>query len=128
MKSFCKKTQNFRALGAPPPDPQTRPPPLRISGYAPGCHQQIYYKLRNGGGYSVLVNYQFLSNFFSLAPPQLFFSINCIQNRLLSLSFIELFDFVIYQHLNKRTKILPLATFQIAHLWNQFNHVCTANF
>ena len=93
------------------------------------CHQQIYYKLRNGVGYSVLVNYQFLSNFFSLAPPpQLFFSINCMRNRLLRVSFIELFDFVIYQHLNKRTKILPLATFQMAHLWNQFNHVCTANF
>ena len=26
--------QNFRALGAPPPDPQNSPPPLRISGYA----------------------------------------------------------------------------------------------
>ena len=35
-----------------------------------GCHQQIYYKLRNRGGYSVLVNYQsLLSNLFSLAPP-----------------------------------------------------------
>ena len=22
MKLFCKKTQNFRALGAPPPDPR----------------------------------------------------------------------------------------------------------
>ena len=35
------------------------------------CHQQIYNKLRNrgGGGYLVLVNYQFISNFFSLAPP-----------------------------------------------------------
>ena len=39
----------------------------------PRCHQQIYYKLRNGGGgaISVLVNYQFLSNFFSLAPSPL---------------------------------------------------------
>ena len=58
MKLFCKKTQNFRALGAPPPDPRAsggfapkppasggwglrpqtpkQPPPLRISGYAPG--------------------------------------------------------------------------------------------
>ena len=27
--------QNFRALGAPPPDPPYSPPPLRISGYAP---------------------------------------------------------------------------------------------
>ena len=93
------------------------------------CHQQIYYKLRNReGGYSVLVNYQFLSNFFSLAPPQLFFSIKCIRNKLLRVSSFELFDFIIYQHLNKRTKILPLATSQIAHLCNQFNHVRTANF
>ena len=80
------------------------------------------------GGYSVLVNYQsFLSNLFSLAP-QLFFSINCIRNWLLCVSFIELFDFIIYQHLNKRTNILPLASSQIAHLCHQFNHVCTANF
>ena len=28
------------------------------------------------------------------------------------MSFIELFDFIIYQHLNKRTNILPLATSQ----------------
>ena len=35
------------------------------------------------------------------------------------MSFVELFDFIIYQHLNKRTKILPLATSQIAHLCNQ---------
>ena len=78
----------------------------------------------------MLVNYQlFLSNLFSLAPPpQLFFSKNCIRNRLLRVSFIELFDFTIYQHLNKRTNILPLATSQIAHLCHQFNHVCTANF
>ena len=54
-------------------------------------HQQIYYKLiyRGGGGCSVLVNYEsFLSNLFSLAP-QLFFSINCIRNRLLRVSFID---------------------------------------
>ena len=72
-------------------------------------------------GYSVLVDYEsFLSNFFSLAPPpQLFFSINCIRNKLVHVSFVELFDFIIYQHLNKRTKILPLATSQIAHLCNQ---------
>ena len=39
------------------------------------CHQQIYYKLRHGGGggYSVLVKYQFLSNFFSLATPPIIF-------------------------------------------------------
>ena len=84
---------------------------------------------RGGGGYSVLVNYQsFLSKLFSLAPPQLFLSINCVQNRLLRVSFIELLDFTINQHLNKRTKILLFATSQIAHLCNQFNQVCTANF
>ena len=26
LRYFCKKTQNFRALGAPPPDPQNSPP------------------------------------------------------------------------------------------------------
>ena len=84
-----------------------------------------------GGGrsYSVLVNYQsFLSNFFSLAHSQLFFFVNCRRNRLLFVSFIEQYDFIIYLHLNKRTKILPLATSQIAHLCYQFNHVCSANF
>ena len=44
------------------------------------------------------------------------------------MSFIELYEFIICQHLNTRIKILPLATSQIAHLCNQFNHVCTANF
>ena len=34
LSYFCKKMQNLRALGAPPPDPQNSPP-LRISGYAP---------------------------------------------------------------------------------------------
>ena len=37
------------------------------------------------------------------------------------MSFIELFNFIIYQRLNKRTKILPLATSQLAHLCYQFN-------
>ena len=63
-----------------------------------------------------------------ISPPQLFFSINCIRNRLLRVSFVELFDFIIYLHLNKRTNILPLATSQIAHLCIPFNHACTANF
>ena len=73
--------------------------------------------LEIGGDHSVLVNYQtFLSNLFLLAPPppQLFFSNNCGRNRLLRVSFNELYDFTFYQHLNKTTKILPLATFQIA--------------
>ena len=33
-----------------------------------------------------------------------------------------------YRHVNKRTKILPIVTFRIAHLCNQFNHVRPANF
>ena len=36
------------------------------------------------------------------------------------MSFIEPHDFIIYLHLNTRIKILPLATFQIAHLCNEF--------
>ena len=40
------------------------------------CYQQIYYKVRNRwGGYSVLINYQFLLNFFSSAPPHNYFSL-----------------------------------------------------
>ena len=48
LSYFLKKIQNFRVLGAPPqtpsslwrlgtppPDPQTQPPQMRISGYAP---------------------------------------------------------------------------------------------
>ena len=27
LSYFCKEMQNFRALGAPPPDPQNSPPP-----------------------------------------------------------------------------------------------------
>ena len=38
------------------------------------------------------------------------------------MGFIELHNFMIYQHLNKRTKILPSATSHIAHLHNQFNY------
>ena len=39
------------------------------------CYQQICYKLRNrggGGGLFSIVNYQILSNFFSLAPLIIF--------------------------------------------------------
>ena len=42
---------------------------------------------------------------------------NCIQHRLLRVSFIELLDFIFYQNLNKRIKILPFATSQIAHFY-----------
>ena len=41
IKWFLQKMQNFRALGALPPNPQTpktAPPPLRISGNAPGSY------------------------------------------------------------------------------------------
>ena len=30
---------------------------------------------------------------------------------------------MIYQHVNKRTEILPLATSHVAHLYNRLNHV-----
>ena len=93
----------------------------------------INYGTGGGGGLfsiSYLQAISLKSLFISppLSPPQLFFSINCIRNRLLRVSFIEVFDFIIYQHINKRTYILPLATSQIAHLCHQFNHVCSANF
>ena len=35
---------------------------------------------------------------------------------------------MIYQHVNNRAKILPLATFHIAHLCKQFNQVCITIF
>ena len=82
-------------------------------------------------GYSVLVNYQSLvSILFPLAPLQLFFSIKYKWSKLLRMSFIKLLDFMlmIYQHPNKKTKILSLTTSHIGHLYNQLNHVCTANF
>ena len=82
-----------------------------------------------GGGYSVSVIYKsLLFNIFSLAPPQLSFFVKYRQKRSLRVSFIELKDFTIYQHVNKRTNILALATYDIAHLCSQFNHVCPANF
>ena len=44
-----------------------------------------------GGGYSVLLNYQLLAlNFFSLVPSQLFFSMKYKRNRLLRVIFLEL--------------------------------------
>ena len=54
------------------------------------------------------------------------FSIRYRQKRLLCVSFVEVQDFMIYQLVSKRTKILPVAISQIAHLCNQFNHVCIA--
>ena len=35
LSYFCKKMQNFQALGAPIPDPKIIPPPSRIFHYAP---------------------------------------------------------------------------------------------
>ena len=84
LSYFCKKMQNFRALGAPPPDPcasggwglnpqtpisgswglcpQTpkRSPPLRISGYAPGstsAQLQTIVKLLGGDAVKLLGDY-----------------------------------------------------------------------
>ena len=56
--------------------------------------------------------------FFSVSPLTLpfIFLYKDRRNRLLCVSFLELHDFMIYQHVNKRAKILPLATFHIAHL------------
>ena len=73
------------------------------------------------GGYSALVDYQsFLSNFFSLAPSQVFFFLHCQRIGLLQVNFIEQYDFVIYQHLNftishppNSSLPTPLATPQI---------------
>ena len=42
--------QNFRALGAPPPDPQNSPP-LRISGYAPVLDGGLEAEHPAAGGY-----------------------------------------------------------------------------
>ena len=93
-------------------------------------HQQTYYKLRNGRGaiQYYIITIHLPQKFFSLVPSQLFFSIKYKRNRLPCVSFLELYDFMIYQHVNKKAKILPLATFHIAHLCKQFNQVCTANF
>ena len=65
-----------------------------------------------GGGLFVLVNYQsFLSNFFSLAPSQVFFFVNCRRNGLLQVNFIEQYDFIIYQHLNFTISHPPNSSF-----------------
>ena len=97
-----------------------------------GAINKYTINLEIGRGYPVLDNYQsFLSNLFSLAPTPpilLLYKLLTKYCRLLHVSFLELCEFIIYQHLNKRTKILPSATTQIAHLCNQFNHVYTANF
>ena len=44
LSYFCKKMQNFRALGAPLPDPQDSPI-LRIFGYAPEREKRNIEKL-----------------------------------------------------------------------------------
>ena len=52
---LCSQTPNLRQLGASPPDPHWPPaagsspqtpqtaPPLRISGYAPGCREHQHF-------------------------------------------------------------------------------------
>ena len=40
LSYFCKKLQEFRALGALAPDPQNNPP-IRISGYAPALISSV---------------------------------------------------------------------------------------
>ena len=43
LSYFCKKMQNFQALGAEPPDPQNSPP-LRISGYEPAFFSITHFQ------------------------------------------------------------------------------------
>ena len=38
LSYFCKKMQNFRTLGALPPDPQDSPPPLQMLATRLGVH------------------------------------------------------------------------------------------
>ena len=65
--------------------------------------------------YCMVIFQSLLLNIFQLVLfPQLFFSLNYRRNRLLRVSFVELNDFIIYQYLNKGTKILSLATSHIA--------------
>ena len=56
----------------------------------------------------------------SISPLIISFCIKYRRSRLLLESFIELliYDFMIYQLVNKRTEILPIAISQIAHLCN----------
>ena len=55
--------QQFQALGAPPPDPQNSPPPLRILGYAPGCRENYCKSITKkdkhfaGNKYSKMLRY-----------------------------------------------------------------------
>ena len=53
LSYFCKKMQNFWALGAPPPDPHKQPLPLRISGYAPGRYPIFFYILGKKSRFNV---------------------------------------------------------------------------
>ena len=63
---FVKNRQNFRALGAPLPDPGKSLPPLQISGYAPDSNHV----------FALLI---FMPPEFSLTPD--FRSINFYQNK-----------------------------------------------
>ena len=68
LSYFCKKMQNFRVRGgsppdaiglrrleALPPDPKINPPPLRISGYAPGSilGENLFFGLHLNSGKKV---------------------------------------------------------------------------
>ena len=64
---------------------------------------------------------------FSVGPPPNYFSLQNI-DEIDCESFPKLYDFMIYQHVSKRAKILLLATFRIARLCKQFNQVYTINF
>ena len=77
-----------------------------------------------GGRYSVSVNYQsLLSNLVPLARPQLSFSLRYRQNRLFPERFLN-YGISWFTSLQiKRTEILQLATYHIAYLCNQLNHV-----
>ena len=77
------------------------------------------------GGYLVLVIHQsLLPNFLPLAPTIISFSIKYSRNRLFIESFFEVpvQNFMIYHFVNIRTEILAIATSQIVHLCNQYNH------
>ena len=65
---LCPQTPSLRQLGASPPDPHwppaaggsaprppKQPPPLRISGYAPGYFHSIKFERYQNGSYKYLM-------------------------------------------------------------------------
>ena len=75
------------------------------------------------GSYSVLVNCQSLLSILFHKPFSPIIFLYNILNTLLFVDCIELWNSKIYRLVDRRTEILPLATFHIARLFNQFNHV-----